>query len=623
MPPSMNNSKEMIKSRMLKHALNYWSIKNAEDLDPVVKLILEALSSELYNLGNDIRDTEVRVLEKIATLLAPGFLTCPNTAHAILHGSPAEATELLSITDLFSTQKKISTQQDGVLDGTIDVFFSPVGPVKLHDAIPVAMATGNSYFSFDNMGNKLLQRQSNRGAHLENNVVWLGLKTNQDIKNLEGLSLYFDWKNPDPKMMQLVQQLLPLIKIQVQDFHLKSAPGLQFAENNADTALLENEFIDYDLLSAMEKDIKTHYDHKFITLINGKELDVRNLLQPYPPAFTQAFSEAELNKISDKLLWLKISFPAAITQETLNEIYIHTNAFPVMNRRLVDLKYRLKGGSNIVPLKTALHEQFLTVKSFSDDKNKYVATPYRKMEEEEIGTYTLRNGGIERFDGRNAKEFISYLLELLRSESSAFSVYGYDFIATVLREMNQRIALMEQKTKGLATTATELPHYIIAKPFEGHELMFAEYWTTLAELANNIRSGTKLQQYNKSKVRPDSIYLLSTTIGGKNRLKPEERINAFRYGLITRNRIITKEDIRVFCFHELGSRVSQVLVEKGIEMSSNPKQGFRRTIDIILTPQHENLGTNEWQVLCSQLEAKLVNRSGMSNHYRILLREAS
>ena len=61
----VTNSKEVIRNRMLKHALNYWNIKNTEDLDPIVKLILEALSAELYNLGNDIKDTEVRLLEKI------------------------------------------------------------------------------------------------------------------------------------------------------------------------------------------------------------------------------------------------------------------------------------------------------------------------------------------------------------------------------------------------------------------------------------------------------------------------------------------------------------------------------------------------------------------------------
>ena len=88
MSPEVNNSKEVIRNRMLKYALNYWNIKNAEDIDPIVKLILEALSNELFNLGNDIKDTEVRLLEKIANLLAPEFLICPHPAHAILHAIP-------------------------------------------------------------------------------------------------------------------------------------------------------------------------------------------------------------------------------------------------------------------------------------------------------------------------------------------------------------------------------------------------------------------------------------------------------------------------------------------------------------------------------------------------------
>ena len=65
----LNNSKEVIQTRMLKHALNYWDIKNSDDLDPAIKLILEALSTELYNLGNEIKDTQVRILEKIAVTI--------------------------------------------------------------------------------------------------------------------------------------------------------------------------------------------------------------------------------------------------------------------------------------------------------------------------------------------------------------------------------------------------------------------------------------------------------------------------------------------------------------------------------------------------------------------------
>ena len=101
-----NNSKEMIKNRMLKHAVSYWGIKNTEDLDPTVKLILEALSLELYNLGNETKDTQVRILEKVANLLAPDLLTSPNPAHAILHASPVEASEVLSRTSSFFRNEK-------------------------------------------------------------------------------------------------------------------------------------------------------------------------------------------------------------------------------------------------------------------------------------------------------------------------------------------------------------------------------------------------------------------------------------------------------------------------------------------------------------------------------------
>jgi hypothetical protein len=291
-----------------------------------------------------------------------------------------------------------------------------------------------------------------------------------------------------------------------------------------------------------------------------------------------------------------------------------------MNRQLNDLKYRLKGGSNIIPLNTEGIEQFLAVKELSDESHSYLETPYRKTDEELTGTFTIRTGGVERFDVRNAKEYISYLLELLRSESAAFAVYGYDFIASILKEMNQRIALMEQKTSSLAATASEVPHYIIVKPFEGNEMMYVDYWTTLAEGANNIRSGTKLQQFKGSNIRSNALYLVTTTLGGKNRLKPEERLNAFRYGLITRNRIVTKEDIRSFCYYELGDRVSSVEITRGIEMSAHSQQGFTRTIDVALFPsQTDNLDRSAWNILCIQLQSKLELRSGISNRYRILL----
>jgi hypothetical protein len=615
---TINNSKELIKNRMLKHALNYWSIKNPDDLDPIVKLILEALSSELYNLTNEMRDTEARILEKISNLLAPEFLTCPNTSHALMFAMPVESSEVIRSTAQFYTTRKISSKKDETADTSIEVFLTPVDDVKLIDAEIRCMATGGNFYMYDENYNKILTAQAGK-RNIENNTLWIGLNTSEKVTDINKLNFCFEWKNPDPRLTQLNYQLLPLGKWHVGNQEIKTNGGIQY-EMSKNEINGGNIFIDYNLLSLMENDIKHFYNQKFISITDEGLNKINDLKEVVPAELQKQFTEADLKKLNTQLLWIKIVFPAAFNQESLDEVNVYTNCFPVMNRQLNDLKYRLKGGSNIIPLKTNGIEQFLSIKTLSDEANQYQSIPYRKTEEELIGTYTLRNGGVERFDVRNAKEYISYLLELLRSESSAFSVYGYDFIATILREMYQRIALMEQKTKGLAATTSEIPHYVIVKPFEGYELMYVDYWTTLAEGANDIRSGTKFQQFKSSKLKAKTLFLITTTIGGKNRLKPEERLNAFRYGLITRNRIVTKEDIRSFCIYEFGSRISNVTVTKGIQMSAHPQQGFTRTIDILITPaRSERLDEKDWHVLFDQLKSKLSLRSGMSNHYRILL----
>lgn len=617
----ISNSKEIIKNRMLKHALTYWGIKNTEDLDPAVKLIMEALSSELYNLGNEIKDTQVRILEKIANLLAPDFLTSPNPAHAILHAAPVEPTELLTHTTSFFAQRKISSKQNEVLDTTLDIFFTPVDAVQVFDAQIAYIGTGGNLYSYDTSFNKQLTLRG-KGRMKETNTLWLGIKVNPKIEDIRNLLFCFDWKNLESKLAQHIYQLLPLTKWYIDDKQIETAGGIQYSILQSEGDNYENIFLEYDLLTLMEKDIKQYYHQKFITIGNIHFDKVNELKQTYPSSFKNVFADNDLQKLNEKLLWVKIVFPAAMQQEFLDEIYIYPNAFPVMNRQVNDLKYRLRGGSNIIPLKTGDLDQFLSVKSLSDETHQYKSVPYRKMEEEQSGTYTLRNGGVERFDGRNARDLISYLLELLRSESAAFSAYGYDFIAATLKEMNQKISLMEQKTKGYINNAAEVPNYIIVKPFEANDMMYAEYWTTLAEVANNLRAGSKLQLGKGVKVKQDSLALMTTTVGGKNRLRPEESLNAFRYGIMTRNRIITKEDIRNFCFYELGERISKVEVERGFEMSANSKEAFRRTIDVILTPlESDELKSKEWELLCEQLRTKLQTRSGMSNYYRIVLKE--
>ncbi|MGN6212724.1 hypothetical protein [Parafilimonas sp.] len=621
MPSEFDASKEMIKTRMLKHALNYWNIKNSDDLDPAVKLILEALSTELYSLGNEIKDSQVRILEKVSNLMAPDFLTCPNPAHAIMHALPVEPAEILPNTTNFYTQKKISSKQDEVLDTSLEVYFTPVDAVQLFDAQVAYMATPEHLYACNTAAGKQLIAQS-RQKQTEKNTLWIGLKINPKLTDINNLFFYFDLKNIEPKLSGRIYQLLSITKWYINDIEIAVEQTLKYAEKERNTDAYENIFLEYDVLSLLEKDIKHYYNQRFVTITGTKLKNINAGLSAYPPSFTNNFSENDLQQLTEKLLWIKVVFPAAMLPEYFDEMQVYTNAFPVMNRQLNDLKFRLKGGSNIVPLKTNGVDQFLSVHSLTDNTHTYKPVPYKKTDEDEYGTYTLRNGGVERFDTRNAKDFIKYLLELLRSEGAAFSSYGYDFMATTLKEMNQKISLMEQKTKGYGVNGNEIPYYIIVKPFEGFDMMYVKYWTTLAEIANHIRANTKLQLNKGLTVKQDSLVLITGTVGGKNKLRADERLQAFRYGIMTRNRIITKEDIRNFCFYELGEKLSNVEIEKGFELSPLPKETFRKTIDIILTPaDDELLNAASWENFCEQLKTKLQQRSGVSNNYRILLNQ--
>ena len=80
------------------------------------------------------------------------------------------------------------------------------------------------------------------------------------------------------------------------------------------------------------------------------------------------------------------------------------------------------------------------------DANIYSGLPFGNTSVPDMkGTYTLRTGDVERFDSRNAMEYMNYLLELLRDESSAFAALGQDFVASQIKELNQNIAQLEQK----------------------------------------------------------------------------------------------------------------------------------------------------------------------------------
>jgi hypothetical protein len=235
----------------------------------------------------------------------------------------------------------------------------------------------------------------------------------------------------------------------------------------------------------------------------------------------------------------------------------------------------------------------------------------------------VRKGGVERFDTRNAAEILNYLVELLRDESAAFAIYGRDAIASDLRELNQNLNLITQK---LDKTADDLNpvSYLVLKSRSQSEVVFIEYWSTSGDFGNNQKTGTRLSLVSGSSVNSEHLMLLSNTLGGRDHLSDGETLSYFKNALLSRNRVVSEADIRYVCTRELGNLIMEVEVKPGMEIDAGSKNGFRRTVDVIVVPANPmNPSVDEWQSLCKNLQVKLERGSAVMLPLRVKLTPSS
>jgi hypothetical protein len=609
-------SKEAIKSRMFKNAARFWGYTDADldAFDPLVRLMIEACSVESYKINNDIISSDVRVMEKMASLLTPDVFTSALPSHSIIHSRSVEPFGLVDHNFHLLHQKKIASKANGPLDSNLDLFYTPAGHYKIFDGDIEAIATGNSVYKINNFLEKEFIAKSSKA--IENNTAWIGLSLNDTIRSIDKLSFYFDFKNHPDK--ESLYKILNYSKWSYNGSPLQIKSGItNYEEINQDDVL--NEF---ELTNIVKQQTNDNYNNRFVSIDDDKNVFERSQFkkQNYPDAFKNIFTEGDLHQLNKPLLWFKITFPAAFDALTLDEMFAYVNCYPVINLRFNEIRYRLQSFFNIVLLEC--NEQFFSVRRVSGiDDVDYISKPATENLNDLNGTYSLRTKGVQRFDSRNATEHLNYVLELLRDESSAFAAFGQEFIASNIRELNQTISLIEQRVKQNQKDIFNLPSYLFVRPRQEGENINVEFWSTNGASANNIRPGSKIDKYKGIPIINESLQLLTHTSGGRNKLSQNEELNAYRDALLTRGRIVTNEDIRSFCFRSLSDKISEVVVSKGVAISKIPSEGLINTLDISLVKSDDNgLSDEEWQSLIHDLEIKLQRNSIVFSNYRIFIK---
>ena len=601
-------SKEAIKARMLQNATKIWGLKSISSIDPFVKLLIDAFSTEIFKLSNNLQTTQSRIVEKLSKLLTPSIHTYPQPSHAIGITFPIESKEVLEEYSEFSFKRLSASTVKGESDKNIDVVFTPIDTVELIRMQVYGLLTHRTCFTIDEQYQKIPIERISQGVSY--NSLWIAIDASDYEEQIpEKLCLYC--ANPAFEEIDFVYKLLPFTKAQCSGRDLTVQAGYSYEFEQEFSSEYQELFYDYTSKTQIQDNIKRIYNHQFIELTGFSQGDIS---EDFPEKlFFLKDSETLLDALKKKkMIWVELSFPTQFSTDIIEGFSVLLNAFPIYNRGWRKEEGSLDIMGNNIPLKTDNIEHFLYIDKVEDNiGNTYQGIPFLQNDTIGQGLYSVRKGGMERFDERNAIDMMNSVLQLIRDEVSAFSVYKKDDVTEALKKMTQQMKLLEQKTTNADKITSEEMNYVIVNPFEGATHFKAAYWITQCDEANNLRAGLSLDplKYTTTKTLR-GITLLTDTMGGRKEQKGTNAIEAYKYALTTRDRIITREDIKNFCRVTLKEELKEVEVKRGTIISDKPKEGFIRTVEIEITPtSYATYGKSYWDKMAIAIKTQIESRS--------------
>ena len=602
----MRESKDKIKSRMIRNAARIWGFQEPQaegSFDPLVSLLLGACAFELEKISSEINNAESRIIERLVKILTPQPITCPQPSHAVAFARPSRKGARVFPGYQFYADIKVSDQFDKKGEDK-QIFFSPTGTYSLTDGrVRYLAANKRIYELVDDQYKDIVAEKLK--TPLPRSSVYIGLEVNEPLTDI---TLFFDLVSDHLK--QSFFDDLEGCQWKISNSSVKATKGINdVGQHDHNIYQIVNR--ELDLSSKISHHVNSYFERQFVTLLlddpeNLQGTESRKL----PDLFEVSMDEKELSNIDRNIIWVEMQFTTPLPDDLLENLTCSMNCFPVINRRQNEFTGSTRELINIIPLHT--EDIFFDLKRVTNSTGEsYKISHFKSQGDLAKGSALLRQDGVGRFDTRSAMEYLEYLLELMKEESAAFNVIGSDMISSNLRELNQAIARIEKKIEDVQLEKGDTA-YLMLKPHDGDRQVFVEFWSINGTLANNIRAGTTLNVYRADDLDYNAAHLMTTTAGGKEKPNTEARINTYRRALQSGERVVTREDIKALCFEYFGDSVSKVTIEKGIDKGNNKSEGFIRTIDVCLfikkgleiNPTEQNAIRHKLQVL---LEARSAN----------------
>lgn len=603
--------KERIKDQMVNTAARIWGINENEieqNADPLAILLIEACAAELEKIGYSISESHVRLLENLSDVMLPESMIGAMPASGIIQALPIEESCTVDPLTIFSSTQKIFRSASNTTE-TVDMHLAPVANYKLFKTELAYLVLGNKMF-FINENNR---RELLDAANDNLQETWIAIKMEKMPDNLNGLNIFFDLRSHSAATK--FYNAISYSKCFINDKLVSIFGGSGIKE---DDTISQKEI----LLSAngktnkLNRKISQIYQHHFLQIKESGKINTISI----PDSWQKRFNAEILKKIeAEKLVFIRFEFNQVFSQDVYDAIACNINAFPVVNKKLNSYSYKTDEWLNIIPLPDK--GTYFDLESVKNEKaEKYKIRPFVGSNDISAGEVIVRSSGVGKTCSPDVREMIGNITENIRGQSAYFGQISNEVILSKLREIGKILTGLEDNIHA-ATDKKPQVNYLMLRPHKKGEMIFIEYWTTNDSDANNIKSGSAISSINTSIINTKKSFTVTGFSGGKSTVSDSEKKVMLRQQLLSGGKIISAEDVKLMCMQLYGNKLKSIKIQKGVQVGANATEGFKRTIDVILTySNHVNESMQlEMENLQHELEYILKKDTSPVYPFRIII----
>jgi hypothetical protein len=622
----MHPNAQTIYQNILHRASEEWNVDTedaerelGQHFDPLVRFMAGACASELERVYQYLNDTENRLQDRLAKLVLPEYMQYPRPATALATAMPIE--------NAFVLNETVQLVRD--VEGQ-KMPFTTVWDTSLVPARVVLAVTNETVVDAPSGNKKLnpvLRRQQGDTTYVSK--ILLGIEMTGTVADWKNATLYFDLRGSSTDESEKMRFFATVAKSEL-SINGKTV-GMQagFPMTNE---LMENHL---NGVENLYRTIRTRFEQHFLTLLyvntdalNPTTDNLRTIENWFgsngldAPAIHTQTKNLNPETLKKQLIWATLTLPRPIEiRDVGNRLVVRFNIFPIVNRRLCGAG---QGEQHHVAKDTLkwLHiqpaEAFYGIRRvYSENfKTKFELKSFSQFKEGKDPTYTVRYGGVGRWDNYNAWQRLAYTLSVVQDEYKHNELIQKAAPALSLEELyrildKKIIAQPDEK-------ATLQDIYVILHTGFGamNHRVRVEYWTAQGALANDIPPKAILTSISPN-LEAEGLELVTQTQGGKNPPTRYEYLDMLRDTLLRRGRIVTKQDMISFCKEWLGQRVLNITVREGAGLDPRFDFGMTRRIEIVLTA-NPAVTVDDWEADCMQLQYLIEHQSSSNIPFKVI-----